>query len=166
MSANALTGPPKIVLKDHTFPFILVSPQCGTEKLWSPEDVINLVNEVKAKLNVDPERIYLTGLSMGGFGTWAAAIEYPDVFAAIIPVCGGGDTSKVCAIKDVPVWVFHGAKDMVVPIQRSEEMVEALKKCGGDPSFTVYPEAAHDSWTVTYNNPEIYSWLLKHKKKF
>ncbi len=159
-------GPPKIAAKDPAFPFLLVSPQCKPDERWRPEDVINLLNEIKGKFNIDTERIYLTGLSMGGFGTWGTAIEYPEVFAAILPVCGGGEPSKVCAIKDVPVWAFHGAKDNVVPVQRSEEMVDALKKCGGNVLFTVYPEADHDSWTETYNNPEVYSWLLKQKKKF
>lgn len=159
-------GPPKIILKNPSFSFILVSPQCKAERTWVPDDVINLVNEIKSKLNVDETRIYLTGLSMGGFGTWGTAIEHPDVFAAIMPICGGSDPSGVCAMKDVPIWAFHGAKDNVVPIHRSEEMVDALKKCGGNPLFTVYPNATHDSWTETYNNPEIYSWLLKHKKEF
>ena len=159
-------GPPKIVAKDPGFHFILVSPQCKTDRRWYSEDIINLVNEIKDRFNVDSSRIYLTGLSMGGFGTWRTAIDYPDIFAAILPVCGGGEPSKVCAIKDIPVWAFHGAKDNVVPIERSEEMVQALKECGGNPKFTVYPEAAHDSWTETYKNPEIYSWLLKQKKKF
>jgi predicted peptidase len=102
---------------------------------------------------------------MGGSGVWSLAIEYPERFAAIAPICGRGDPGRVCRIKDIPTWVFHGAKDDVIPIQRSEEMVNSLKKCGGNVIFTVYPEAYHDSWTETYNNPDLYDWLLKHKKQ-
>ena len=106
-------------------------------------------------------RIYLTGLSMGGYGTWSLAIAYPGRFAAIAPVCGGSEPFFAGRIKDIPAWIFHGAKDSVVPVSKSEEMVNALKKHGSNVKFTVYPEAKHDSWTATYNNPELYEWFLK-----
>jgi predicted peptidase len=102
---------------------------------------------------------------MGGYGTWSLATEYPERFAAIAPICGGGDPKKAHLLKDMPVWVFHGAKDTVVPPERSEEMVNALKEAGGNVQYTVYPEADHDSWTETYNNPKLYEWFLKHKRK-
>jgi len=101
---------------------------------------------------------------MGGYGAWKIAQTYPHRFAAIIPVCGGGDFLNVCIIKHLPVWVFHGSLDKVVSIQESERMVNALKRCGGNVKFTVYPEAKHDSWTETYNNPAVYEWMLKQKK--
>lgn len=159
-------GIPKVVEKMENFPFIVVSPQCPSDSWWTVEleALKALLDEVTYRYEVDPDRIYLTGLSMGGFGTWAMAIKYPDLFAAIAPICGGGDPNKVCAIKHVPVWVSHGAKDNVVPLEQSEKMVKALQQCGGNVKFTVYPDAEHDSWTVTYDNPELYDWLLKQSK--
>jgi predicted peptidase len=160
-------GPPKIVEQDKTFPFIVVSPQCPEGYTWTDkmDSLIAILDEVIARYDVDPSRIYLTGLSMGGFGSWELACAYPNRFAAVIPICGGGQSWRVCSLKNVPVWAFHGAKDSVVPIARSEEMVNALKKCGGNVKFTVYPEADHDSWTETYKNPELYKWLLGQKRK-
>jgi predicted peptidase len=113
---------------------------------------------------VDRERQYVTGLSMGGFGTWALISRYPQRFAAAVPICGGGDRYVARRLRDVPVWAFHGAKDGTVPVQASVEMVEAVKKAGGDAQLTVYPEAQHDSWTETYNNPKVYEWLLSHRR--
>lgn len=158
-------GPPKIVEQVPDFPFIVLSPQCPKEQQWSNDILIPLLDEIVKKYRVDEKRIYLTGLSMGGFGTWALAIQYPHRFAAIAPICGGGDTSKVCVLKNVPTWVFHGAKDQTVPISRSQEMVDALKKCGGKVRFTVYPDAGHDAWTKTYGNPEFYKWFLQIERK-
>jgi predicted peptidase len=160
-------GPPKLLDGKTDLPvaqFIVVSPQCPANKWWEPRDVITLLDEVSQKYDADPARVYLTGLSMGGFGTWETASRFPDRFAAIAPVCGGGDPRRVRTLKDMPAWVFHGDKDPTVPVQRSVEMVEALKQLGNDVKFTRYPEAGHDSWTVTYNNPELYQWFLQHKR--
>jgi predicted peptidase len=101
---------------------------------------------------------------MGGYGTWALAAAYPDKFAAAAPICGGGDTASAEKLKDLPLWVFHGEKDSVVPAQRSKDMVAAIEKAGGKPKLTLYPEAAHDSWTETYNNPDFYTWLLSQRR--
>ncbi|MFC1716365.1 prolyl oligopeptidase family serine peptidase [Candidatus Poribacteria bacterium] len=160
-------GPPKIVEQREDFPFIVVSPQCPGTSRWTGEvEALNaLLDDVVAKHSVDEDRIYLTGLSMGGFGTWSLATMYPERFAAIAPICGGGDPKKANAIKDIPVWVFHGAKDETVPPERSEEMVNALKEVGADVQYTLYPDAGHDSWTETYDNPKLYEWFLKHKRK-
>ena len=157
----ASQGLAKMLHKPQDFPFIVVSPQCAINIWWHIDDLDMMLDEVVSEYRVDIDRIYVTGLSMGGFGTWALAITYPHRFAAIAPICGGGDPTRVCAIKHVPVWTFHGAKDDIVPLERSKEMVEALKKCGGNVRFTVYPEADHDSWTQTYANPHLYDWLLK-----
>jgi predicted peptidase len=157
-------GPPKIVEQKKDFPFILVSPQCPEGKGWEPEEVIALVDEIQGKYKVDPDRVYLTGLSMGGFGTWETATQHPDRFAAIAPICGGGRAFMARRLKNLPTWVFHGEKDPVVPIKRSAEMVDALKQAGGDVKFTRYPEAGHDSWTQTYNNQALYDWFLQHKR--
>ncbi len=158
-------GPPKLIEQGLKFPFIIVSPQCPGNTRWSVEHLDVLLDELCSLYRVDEDRIYLTGLSLGGYATWEMAAVYPDRFAAIAPICGGGDPRKADVIKHIPAWVFHGAKDNAVPIKRSQEMVDALKKAGADIKFTVYPEAGHDSWTESYINPELYEWFLKYSKK-
>ena len=156
-------GPPKLADADPAFPFVVVSPQAATGTRWDAPALNALLDDVVANYAVDRDRIYVTGLSMGGFGTWDFATRYPNRVAAVAPICGGGAAWLACAMKEVPTWVFHGAKDQVVPLARSQEMVDALKACGANPKFTVYPEANHDSWTETYNNPALYEWLLSHR---
>jgi predicted peptidase len=169
----AVHGPPKNVQKHPDFPFIVVSPQCPENETWSNEALLKLLDEVTAKYAVDTKRVYLTGLSMGGFGTWELGLAYPERFAAIAPICGGGQILPVLlagpvkgpAQKTLGVWAFHGGKDPVVPLEESQRMVNALKKAGAqDVQLTVYPEAGHDSWTEAYNNPQLYEWLLKHSR--
>ncbi len=157
-------GVPRIVEEQPDFPFIAVSPQCPQGQYWSVPRLSTLLDEVESSYRVDPARIYLTGISMGGFGTWRLAAAQPDRFAAIAPICGGGDAADACNLKDLPVWAFHGARDRIVPISESEKMVEALKACGGNVKFTVYPEADHDSWTQTYNNPALFDWFKQHQR--
>ncbi|MGB9623674.1 MAG: prolyl oligopeptidase family serine peptidase [Phycisphaerae bacterium] len=158
-------GPPKIVEKDPHFPFIVVAPQCPANRFGFANDVlIALLDDVIARYAVDPDRVYVTGLSMGGYGTWSLACAYPERFAAIVPICGKGETWQAGNLKHVPVWAFHGAKDTVVPPEGSEKMVEAVRRNGGEAKLTIYPEAGHDSWTATYDNPELYEWLLKHRR--
>jgi predicted peptidase len=158
-------GPPKLIAAGKDFPFIVVSPQCPSNRWWQPHELSGLLDEIVEKCHVDQDRIYVTGLSMGGYGTWSLAGFAPDRFAALVPICGGGDVSAVRRFARIPVWVFHGAKDPVVPLSASENMVEALKKAKGDVKFTVYPEAGHDSWTEAYNDPQLYTWLLEQKRK-
>ena len=158
-------GIPKIVETNPDFPFIAVSPQCPEDSWWTSElhTINGLIEEVVEKYQVDTSRIYLTGLSMGGFGTWSLASMYPERFAAIAPVCGGGEVRQILrSLVEMPIWTFHGQKDDVIPFSRSEEIVTALKKHGSSIKFTIYPEAGHDSWTKTYDNPELYKWFLKH----
>lgn len=157
-------GIPKIVEDRPDFPFIVLSPQCPEAEVWSNDVLIHLLDDVISRYPVDKDRIYCTGLSLGGGGTWRLACEYPDRFAAIAPVCGWGDPEKACQLKKVPVWTFHGAKDKIAPVKLSEEMVRALKDCGGDAQLTIYPEAGHDSWTQTYDNQELYNWFLTHRR--
>lgn len=164
-------GIPNIAEQRPDFPFIAVSPQCPSTANWVSyaEPVYALLNELIKTLAVDVNHIYLTGLSMGGNGTWYLASKYPERFAAIAPICGfgfprDGFPQRVCTLKDVPVWTFHGAQDPIVPIAATEQLVQTLKACGGNVRFTIYPDAAHDSWTATYNNPALYSWLLSHTK--
>ena len=156
-------GPPKIVEAKGPFPFILVSPQ-SPGRGWNPDTLNALVDSIIKQYRVDKKRVYVTGLSMGGYGTWALGAAYPEKFAALAPICGGGNPADAAKLAQIPIWVFHGAKDSTVPLKRSEEMVEALKAAGGNPKLTVYPDASHDSWTATYDNPEFYEWLLAQKR--
>lgn len=158
-------GPPRLVEEGKQFPFIVVSPQCPAGKRWEPFELTALLDELTAKLKVDADRVYLTGLSMGGYGTWALAAHSPNRFAAIVPICGGGDPFSAKRIAKLPAWVFHGAKDPGVPLERSQQMVDALNQAHGNVKFTIYPEAGHDAWTATYNNPELYEWLLAQKRQ-
>ncbi|MCP4512810.1 MAG: phospholipase [Fuerstiella sp.] len=157
-------GPPKLIDNGKAFPFIVVSPQCPKDVWWEPIELTALLDEIIKNNNIDEDRIYLTGLSMGGFGTWRLAAHSPDRFAAIAPICGGGEPYWARRFPHLPTWAFHGAKDRVVPLERSQEMIDAVKKNGGLPKLTVYPEAGHDSWTETYNNPQLYEWLLAQKR--
>jgi predicted peptidase len=158
-------GPPKLAEAGQSFPFILVAPQCPEGKKWPVQALNRLLNELTEKLRIDEKRIYLTGLSLGGYGTWKLAIRYPRRFAAIVPICGWGDPQKVGVLRDVPIWVFHGAKDTVVPLQKSRELVSALRTAGGPVKFTIYRESGHDAWTQTYEKPGLYAWILKHHLK-
>lgn len=153
-------GPPKEIAAGKTFPFVMVAPQCPRWQRWQPESIHDLTRQIVERYKIDPKRVYLTGLSMGGIGTWEAAMAAPDLYAAIAPICGGGNEANVAAIKDLPIWVFHGAKDAVVPLGESQKLVDALEALGSDVKFTVYAEADHDSWTETYANPALYAWLL------
>lgn len=169
VSQVELHGPPKLVAKGRReFPFVMVSPQCPAGEGWSGElqmDTLNaLLDDVVSRYRIDTERIYVTGLSMGGFGTWRLAAAYPDRFAAIAPICGGGRPGDAARLAHLPIWVFHGAKDATVQIKESEAMVAALERVGGNVKFTVYPGAGHDSWTATYENPELYAWFLRHTR--
>jgi predicted peptidase len=156
-------GPPKLAGQGKQFPFILVSPQCPDGEYWSEHALRALLDEVERRYNVDRSREYVTGLSMGGNGTWKLAMLCPDRFAAIAPVCGWGDTTRVRVLKKVPTWVFHGKKDPVVPFASGEAMVRALQTAGGNVRLTAYPDAGHDSWTATYDDPGFYEWLLAQR---
>lgn len=158
-------GPPKLVDADQAFPFVIVSPQVKPNSWWDSAYLMALLDEVEATYNIDSDRIYLTGLSMGGFGTWDLAMRAPERFAAIAPICGGGFRWTACSLKNTPVWAFHGAKDQVVPLSESEQMVEAVNACDGNAKLTIYPDANHDSWTETYDNQELYTWFLKHSRQ-
>jgi predicted peptidase len=166
-------GPMSLVRKGTNFPFIIVAPLCPAGERWQNDSLSLLLDHVTTKYRVDKKRVYLTGLSMGGYGTWSLGVTQPERFAAIAPICGGGSRidlilgsrDQAAALKSLPIWAFHGAKDPVVPLDESERMVAALKKAGGkDVKLTVYPNAEHNSWTETYNNPELYDWFLQHNR--
>jgi len=163
-------GPPKVDTAETNFPFIVVSPQCPAGKIWSNDLLLALLDEIETKYAVDPQRIYLTGLSMGGFGTWSLGLSHPEKFAAIAPICGGGDfitpfLADKTKLTTLPIWAFHGAKDPVVPLAESERMVNYMRQLGvKEVKFTVYPEAQHDCWTQTYAQPELFDWFLQHSR--
>ena len=156
-------GPPKLINQGKHFPMVIASPQCAEYCLWNPQVLMKLIEGIVQTHKIDTTRIYLTGLSMGGHGAWTLAMEYPDVFAALVPICGWGDPDSVKKIKHVPTWTFHGVKDTIVPITGTQKLVDALRATDSDVKFTVYPDAYHDSWTETYENPELYEWLFKQK---
>ncbi|HZY36624.1 MAG TPA: prolyl oligopeptidase family serine peptidase [Mucilaginibacter sp.] len=159
----ARNGPPKLAKAGKKFPFILVSPQ-STAYRWYPNDLMSLLSGIKKQYRVDNERIYLTGLSMGGFGTWAMAEQYPDEFAAIPPLSGGGDSTQAWKLRYLPVWCFHGLKDNVVPPSNSIDMMRAVRQFNPGAKLTLYPETGHDSWTTTYDNDTVYTWMLAQHK--
>jgi predicted esterase len=157
-------GPPKLVEQGKKFPFILISPQAPPQTGWQPETLYALLQQLKKTMRVDPKKIYLTGLSMGGFGTWNLASKYPAEFAAIAPVCGGGDSADAWKLRHIPIWCFHGAKDDVVSPAESQKMVMAARRYNPAVRFTLYPEANHNSWDLTYDNDSLYQWLLAQTK--
>jgi predicted peptidase len=169
----AVHGPLKLARQGTNFPFLIVAPLCPAGERWQDEPLLKLLEHLAATRAVDPDRVYVTGLSMGGYGTWSLGLTQPQRFAAIAPICGGGQMidallgsrDRAQPLKTLGVWAFHGAKDPVVPLEETERMVRALKQAGcPDVKLTVYPEAQHDSWTETYNNPEFYAWLLQHRR--
>lgn len=157
-------GIPLVAEKNPDFPFIVVAPQCPADGWWSNNVLIALLDDIQKRYQTDPDRVYLTGLSMGGFGTWTLATEYPGRFAAIAPICGGGNALLAWRLRNIPIWAFHGAKDKVVPVALSENMVKAVNASGGNARLTVYPNATHNSWTRTYDTPDLYAWFLAQKR--
>lgn len=153
--------------------FIVLAPQCPEREVWDEDALAALLDDAVARLRVDRARIYATGLSMGGYGTWSLLARHPEHFAAIAPICGGGRTIEFFVTNgrlkvgypSVAVWAFHGAKDPTVPLAESQHMIAAGQRAGmKDITLTVYPEAEHDSWTETYANPQLYAWLLAHRR--
>lgn len=166
-------GPPKIVRDKQEFPFIVASPQCPKGEVWDTDAVLGLLDELLETYRVDAARVYLTGLSMGGFGAWETAVAAPERFAALVPVCGGGRPIEVLLsegsrrerLNEIPIWAFHGGKDAVVRSEQSKEMIEAFHRVGNkNARLTIYPKAGHDSWTETYDNPALYDWLLEQRR--
>ncbi|WP_166963451.1 carboxylesterase family protein [Yeosuana marina] len=160
---------------------IVIAPQCPINMDWSNFSyndsltlqptptkpmklLIELINQTIKNFPVDPNRIYITGLSMGGFGTFDAISRYPNLFAAAVPVCGAGDISKAQDIAHIPIWIFHGALDSAVNPNLDQDMLKALTKAGAHPGFTQYPETGHFSWIAAYSDPMMMAWLFKQHK--
>jgi predicted peptidase len=155
--------------KKEDFPFIAIFPQ-SQKGGWSATSAegkraIAILEEVEKDYKTDKKRVYLTGLSMGGFGTWSQAAAHPQRWAAIAPVCGGGDPKTAAQIKDIPCWCFHGDADTAVKVEKSRVMIKALKDAGADPKYNEYPGVGHNSWDRAYATPELYAWFLKHSSK-
>ncbi|MGB1285482.1 MAG: alpha/beta fold hydrolase [Aggregatilineales bacterium] len=163
-------GIPKKLTAGEELPFIVIAPQCPLQNWWASytETLIAILDTVIASHRVDEQRIYLTGLSMGGFGTWWLASEYPQRFAALVPVCAPapnimGFPERMEKIAHLPIWAFHGDADDIVPISESEKVVTVLESLNADVQFTVYPDVDHNSWDATYDNPALYAWFLQHQ---
>ena len=163
-------GLPRELETRPDFPFLVLSPLCPANKRWIDLDaeVTSLLEEVSVKYAVDRSRIYLTGFSMGGEGTWFFAVEHPELWAAVAPVAGyipaeSAIFKRLCVLKDKPIWVFHGAADEAVSLSGSQNPVEILRECGADVRFTVYPDLDHGaSADETYRNDNLYAWFLEH----
>ena len=148
------------------YPCVVLAPQCPAGQSWAGNDpdnagvLMGLLEQTKAAYSVDDGRVYITGISMGGFGTFGMLAAYPDYFAAAVPICGGWDPEDAALMKDVPVWVFHGARDKAVDPQNSRDMVRALEDAGGYVKYTEYPRERHQSWEKAYREPALFSWMF------
>jgi predicted peptidase len=174
LSRITVHGPLKLTQQGKEFPFIIIAPLCPKGEAWQNEALLRMLDHAKERFRVDPDRVYLTGLSMGGYGAWKLGIGYPELFAALIPICGGADPidsiirespAKDAALRALPIWAFHGAKDPIVPLSESERSMAYLKHWNcTNTRLTVYPEADHNSWSQTYENPEVFDWMLRQKR--
>ncbi len=160
------TGLPKLIAEQKLdLPFVVVAPQCPADEWWDPHALARLLEHVIGAYNVDPDRVYLTGLSMGGTGVWMFAAEYPERFAAIAPICGRTLPLRAAPLTTMPIWVFHGDADNVVDISNSETQVRRLREAGAkEARLTIYPGVNHNAWDRTYANPELYEWMLSHRR--
>jgi len=156
-------GPPQFLDGRPDFPFIVASPQAPyPPRGFDPEELTLFLGQLLQRLPIDKQRVYLTGFSMGGYGTYNWASVHPEIFAAIAPVSGAWNPIDACKLRTVPIWVFHGAKDETVKPEGDEAMVEAIKECGGDIKFTEYADVGHTS-DPAYADPQLYQWLLEHR---
>ena len=157
-------GPPRQIERGEDLPFVVVAPQCPAEQQWDSDMLRALLDRVCAGHRVDLDRVYLTGFSMGGLGTWAAAAAFPDRFAAIAPICPPSLWCDFRGLARLPTWCFHGAQDTAVSVEESHEMRRRIEEAGGTVRLTVYDDAEHDCWTRTYEDPALYAWLLEHRR--
>jgi predicted peptidase len=163
LTAVTHQGLPKLT-GGKSLPVILVAPQAPAGEIWSADALKALLDDLQSKLKVDPDRVYLTGLSMGAFGAWDLAIANPDRFAALLVISGGGNPVEVCRLKSVPVWIVHGRKDDVIPVSWAEELGKRLERCNGNVKVTIYPDAGHDAWSRTYEDPAVIEWMLAQRR--
>ncbi|MCF7364001.1 MULTISPECIES: prolyl oligopeptidase family serine peptidase [Vibrio] len=157
-------GMPKLIEEGVEFPFVMVFPQCEKFSAWEPDRIKLLVDEIVDTYHVDQSRLYLTGYSLGGYGTWATAIKYPDLFAAIAPICGFAMLGDVARLSKIPVWTFHGENDEVMPYKFTEEIANIINKNGGNAKFTLYSDTGHNCWDEAYKSEDLYNWFTSYKK--
>lgn len=160
LSKVKVHGFPKAAAAGADLPFVLVAPQVPAGLAWDSDALDSLRADLVARLPVDPDRVLMTGLSMGGIGTWNYAVDFPDRLAGIAPVCGFGDSDRAARLARLPIWAFHGARDDAVPLAPDQEMVDAVRAAGGNPRFTVYPDVGHNAWDPAYADPQLVEWLL------
>lgn len=162
-----LAGIPKYLNQDKEYPAVILMPQCPCDLVWNNLvlPLKKLIDEVIENYNIDQSRISITGLSMGGYGTWEMGLIYPNFFSAIAPICGGGLSWRAGLLKDIPIWAFHGDADDVVPLQNSIEMVDAVNKAGGKARLTIFHNVKHNSWDEAYNSSNLLEWLIYQKRK-
>lgn len=159
-------GLPRLVDEGRQYEFVMLSPQVDLGQRWVWRDLVRLIDHATSTLNVDKDRVVVTGLSMGGFGTWELAEMAGDRLAAIVPICGGGDPNRVTRYVDLPVWAFHGDADDVVPLSRSLSMIEGLKAAGAkNAKLTIYPDVGHPSWRIAYDDPKLFEWMLAQRRQ-
>ncbi|WP_343697640.1 prolyl oligopeptidase family serine peptidase [Flavobacterium sp.] len=155
-------------LKTHELDAYILAPQCKEDENWSIESIYELILKIQKENKIDPDRIYVTGLSSGGWAAWNLALTYPDKFAAIVPISGFVDLiqlESVCKIANIPTRIYHGLLDDVVKVDYAIDVYKELKKCNPkDVQLTIFDDANHDSWTRVYDNPEIYNWIFKQVK--
>lgn len=153
----------------HKLDAFILAPQCPSDAYWDAEALYRLIKKIESENNIDPQRIYLTGLSMGGWGTWNLAVAHPEMFAALVPICGYVDRIPMvenCKLAHLPIRIFHGLLDDVVDVSYSVNIYKKIKPCSAsNVELTIFDDANHDSWTRVYANPEIYDWMLKQTKK-
>ena len=157
-------GPPYLINRGWHFPFIIVSPQCPPDRIWSTDDWFpSLFQVLSNKYRIDINRVYLTGMSMGGSGVWSLAIKHPEYFAAAVPLCGGWNTRDIKQMKTIPVWAFHGAMDNIVPPTETEKMVNALREAGGKVRYSRLEGQGHSIHKI-YEKKAMYDWMLRQHK--
>ena len=158
-------GPPKLLGRDQHLPFVVVSPQCPADKKnWDAEQLLALLDDLGSKYAIDLTRVYVTGLSMGGSGTWSLIAAAPNRFAAAVPICGRAEPADLASASKLPVWIVVGDRDNEKLVNSSREMASGLQGLGADVKFTIMHGVGHDSWTQTYATPELYEWMLRHRK--
>lgn len=157
-------GPFREIAQGRRYPFIVAAPQCPPEVWWDVEVLTKWLDHIERKYRVDRARIVLSGISMGGYGTWAWAAAQPNRFAGILPVCGGGDPKTAPAIRDVPAWVVHGDEDRAVPVEQSREMVAALRAAGARVRYDEIPGGGHDVWTDLFARDDLYAWIAARRR--
>jgi len=158
-------GPLGYINTGHPLPFIVVEPQCPLEEGWNPSRLVRLIDQIASSYRVDPKRIYVTGLSMGGYGSFDLAASYPDKIAAIAPLSGGADPDVAARLKKMPTWIFHGDTDATVPPRYSVDAYNAMQKVGAPVKLTIYPGVGHGGWQTTYSDPALYTWFLQQHLK-